>query len=224
MTIVSLFDRSGNALRPWAARGHTCLAFDLLNDDRVENYSGGGSIRYIKRDLRSLYLYRSVSFLMGWPPCDDLAVSGAKHFETKRQADPDFQKKALALAMQIPRWGKELNVPWMFENPVSALASLYRKPDHYFHPYEYGGYLPADDVHPRFPAYIAPRDAYPKKTCIWSGNGFIMPDKQPVPCPEGFSTQFKKLGGKSARTKQIRSEGPRGFLEAVYQANKGLVK
>lgn len=49
-----------------------------------------------------------------------------------------------------------------------------------------------------------------------------MPDKKPVYVEEGYSLQHKKLGGKSAKTKQIRSETPRGFARAVFEANATL--
>ena len=86
---------------------------------------------------------------------------------------------------------------------------------------DYGGYLPEDDKHPAFPEYIAARDAYTKKTCIWCGNGFKQPLFRPVPMPDEWedSKQHAKLGGKSKRTKMIRSLTPRGFARAVFLAN-----
>lgn len=51
-----------------------------------------------------------------------------------------------------------------------------------------------------------------------------MPDKLPVPVPEGYSTQHLKLGGKSERVKNIRSATPRGFAEAVFHANAPHLK
>ncbi|CNE41131.1 Uncharacterised protein [Yersinia similis] len=78
--------------------------------------------------------------------------------------------------------------------------------------------------HPTYPDYIAPRDAYPKKTCLWTGGGFVMPDKLPVSVPDGYSTQYLKLGGKSERVKNMRSATPRGFAEAVFQANAPHLK
>ena len=63
-------------------------------------------------------------------------------------------------------------------------------------------------------------DAYLKKTCIWSGNRFVMPSKKPVNVDPGYSDQYKKLGGKSLKTKNIRSATPRGFAKAVFLANK----
>ena len=163
-----------------------------------------------------------VSFVFGFPECTDMAVSGAAHFAKKLQADPDVQKNAAALAVLVQLVADEYGCAWGAENPVSVLSTLWRKPDFTFHPWEFGGYLPSDDRHPEYPEYIKPRDAYPKKTCIWCGNGFIFPDKKPVPVDPGYSDQHKKLGGKSLKTKNIRSATPRGFAIAVFEANHGL--
>ena len=66
------------------------------------------------------------------------------------------------------------------------------------------------------------QDRYNKKTGLWCSNGANMPlgitgDNAPLgdanPC-------HLKLGGKSARTKYIRSLTPRGMAIAIYQANK----
>jgi hypothetical protein len=158
---------------------------------------------------------------MAFPVCTDLAVSGAAHFERKRQIDPDFQKKAAWNAMICSSFFSKLRVPFFIENPVSVLSTLWRKPDHMFNPYEYGGYIPEDEAeHPVWPEYIAPRDAYPKKTCLWVGGGFKMPVPKPVVVEAGYSTQHRKLGGKSMKTKNIRSATPRGFAQAVFEANK----
>lgn len=46
-----------------------------------------------------------------------------------------------------------------------------------------------------------------------------MPERRPVPCPPGWSTQMRKLGGKSEKTKNIRSATPRGFSRAVQLSN-----
>lgn len=109
-------------------------------------------------------------------------------------------------------------VPWMVENPVGKLSTLWRKPDYYFHPFEYGGYMSGEEnaFHPRMPA----RDAYTKKTCLWAGNGFVMPEKNPVQHIGKFCG-WAYLGGRSERTKQLRSLTPRGFARAVFEANKG---
>lgn len=227
-TVVSLFDESGNMGRPWAEAGSSVHCFDIENTGKDVEYVGRGTITYYDLDLsqdNNIRLIAAVlkpDIIFGFPPCTDLAVSGAMHFDKKRQKNPGFQNEAVALARQVEKLGRLTNAPWFAENPVSALATLWRKPDEYFHPYEYGGYLPEDDIHPRWPDYIAPRDHYRKKTCLWTGNGFIMPPKKCLGDPGEDSIQHRKLGGKSAKTKQIRSETPRGFAIAVKEANYGL--
>jgi hypothetical protein len=225
--IVSLFDHSGNALIPWAMAGHQCYAFDLLhNGESTRTFQGGGSITFIEADLScpgtlEFIAIREPRFISAFPPCTDMAVSGARHFRAKADKDPGFQIKAARLARAAELLGQWVGCPWYAENPVSVLSSLWRKPDFSFHPWQYGGYLSEHDKHPRWPEYIAARDAYPKKTCIWAGNGFVMPRPIPVDVDPGYSTQFKRLGGKSAKTKSIRSETPRGFAQAVFEANQG---
>jgi hypothetical protein len=234
--VISLYDYTGEALKPWAEAGYTCYAFDIQHSKHNENtdtfVDSDGSITYCYADLhdpatldRLLQYYGNESdlvvFGMAFPVCTDRAVSGAAHFKAKAERDPEFQIKASNHAKWCADLFDALGVPYFIENPVSRLATLWRKPDHTFHPYEYGGYiLEEDSEHPKWPEYIAPRDAYPKKTCLWTGNGFTMPYMLPVPVEEGYSRQHKMLGGKSMKTKNIRSATPRGFAKAVYEANK----
>jgi hypothetical protein len=230
--VLSLYDFTGEALKPWAEAGYTCYAFDIQHKagaERFEKY-GEGSISYLHADLhsetnmgwiRDTWNDHHIVFGMAFPVCTDMAVSGAAHFKRKAERDPEFQTKAVNYAKWCGEMFEDLGVPYFIENPVSVLATKWRKPDHRFQPYEYGGYIPDDQAdHPRWPEYIAARDAYPKKTCLWTGGGFVMPTKVSVTVPTGYSTQHKKLGGKSQRTKDIRSATPRGFAIAVCEANK----
>lgn len=231
---IFLFDVTGFMALPWAEAGYLCYCFDgqhpegvtpsdhpnILNVgmwflNEVKPCLSGTDIASI-RDVAG----SDVDFVFGFPECTDLAVSGAAHFAKKKIADPLFQDKAMVLVRLVQLLGAALNCPWALENPVSVISSKWRKPDYKFNPYEYGGYLSEDDVHPTYPEYIKPRDAYPKKTCIWAGNGFVMPDKMSVPVRDGYSDQHKKLGGRSLKTKNIRSATPRGFARAVFLANK----
>lgn len=230
-----LFDGSGIGGLPWAEEGYTVYCFNADDGDhgsysklrcRVEH----PNIHYVNvwiDDEWCMEAAQGVSwgkpvFIAAWPPCTDMAVSGASHFKAKLEADPECQNKAAAMARIAETLGNVFNVPYMVENPVSVLSTLWRKPDFMFHPYEYGGYLPENDQHPSFPEYIRARDAYPKKTCIWAGNGFKMPEKKCVDVDKGYSIQHSKLGGKSLKTKTIRSLTPRGFARAVFQANRGV--
>jgi hypothetical protein len=228
--VLSLYDFTGEALKPWAEAGYECYAFDIQHDDQVvETYEGGGSIHYRHADLhdhthlnaiQDQFNDGSVAFAMAFPVCTDMAVSGAAHFKAKADRDPNFQSKAVSYAMWCGELFEDLGVPYYVENPVSVLATKWRKPNYTFHPYLYGGYIPQEESeHPEWPQYIAPRDAYPKKTCLWTGNSFVMPDFKPVTVEDGYARQHLKLGGKSMKTKNIRSATPRGFARAVYEAN-----
>lgn len=240
MYILSFYDVTGNAVRPWAAAGYRCYCFDIQNKGTVETFpiwreSTRGCIHYRNADLYSAQTWidleneftpDDVALVLGFPVCTDLAVSGAKHWEKKRAANPDFQIVAADHARRVAEFACHKDAPFAIENPVGALSTLWRKPNFYFHPYEYGGYLRPDEAqHPEYPDHIAPRDAYFKKTGIWCGNGFCKPQERRVdPIPRdrfGMSSQFAKLGGKSAKTKNIRSATPRGFARAVFTANNG---
>ncbi|RYH06116.1 hypothetical protein [Tropicimonas sp. IMCC6043] len=243
--VVSLFDHSGYAVRPWAEAGYICLCYDILHpaEGRIEKV-GAGEIRFIHADLnagasgwprvRNDVAGASVAMLFAWPPRDDLAVSSARHFEVKRrELGADFQERAAARATEVACLGEELGVPWMVENLISGLSRLWRKYDVIWHPYEFGGYLPEGDEHPKWPKYTAPREAYTKKTGAWTEGDFIFPERKPVepeilenpPTKTGKivrgSRHFMKLGGKSAETKEIRNLTPRGFSQAVFEANAG---
>jgi hypothetical protein len=224
---VFLYDLTGFAAQPWIEAGYECWLFDGQHPQGItrEGQLNKVGMWFEWCDIETAaYLIADivgtgVEIVIGFPECTDLAVSGAAHFDKKRSADPLFQHKATELAKLVECVGNVFGCPWVAENPVSVLATLWRKPDYSFHPYEYGGYLPENDEHPLYPEYIKPRDAYPKKTCLWSGNGFVMPEKKPVPVESGYSDQHKKLGGKSLKTKNIRSATPRGFAKALFAAN-----
>ena len=224
---VFLYDYTGIMAQPWIDAGYECWCFDGQHKLGIERdglhvkvgmwfdaYKTAEHVEQIKNIVGD-----GVCFVFGFPECTDMAVSGAAHFENKAASNPAFQAEACELARLVMQVGDAFGCKWAAENPVSVLATLWRKPDYSFHPYEYGGYLPSGDEHPVYPEYIKPMDAYPKKTCIWSGNGFVMPCKKPVNVDRGYSDQHKKLGGKSLKTKNIRSATPRGFAKAVFLAN-----
>lgn len=221
-TIICLCDLTGIMAQPWVDAGYRAVLVDpqhgvSSNDGRVERLAM--TVIEAMPRLSEIIRTENVVFVAGFPPCTDVAVSGAKHFERKREAEPHFQAKAALVAEQCRTIGAISGAPWFFENPVSVFSSIFGRPEYVFNPYEYGAYLLENDVHPHYPDIIAPRDAYPKKTCLWAGGGFTMPDQKAVDFGVGYSMQFHKLGGKSEKTKNIRSATPRGFARAVFEAN-----
>ena len=224
---IFLYDYTGIMAKPWIEAGYECWCFDGQHEPgitregnhvRVGMWFDADKVMEHASDISEM-VGPSVMMVFGFPECTHMAVSGARHFASKIERDPRIQEKAATLARLVEMVGVECNSPWGAENPVSVLSTLWRKPDFSFHPWELGGYLPECDEHPEWPEYIASRDAYPKKTCIWHGNGFVEPERKPVEVPTGYAKQHLKLGGKSLKTKNIRSATPRGFALAVFEAN-----
>jgi hypothetical protein len=241
--VISLYDYTGEALRPWADAGYDCYAYDIQHDPFTgtgEIYIMIEGIKYVRADLYDDNILLEIVarhsnkavFMSAFPPCTDLSSAGARWWKDKEKKDPLFQKKATAHVMECSLVGRALGCPFYIENPVGALSRLWRKFDYSFNPCDYGGYLPTDDVHPEWPDLIPPRDAYRKKTLLWTGHQFAMPSSDPVPhvnvtCVrkdpakgENFSPVHARTGGKSLKTKNIRSATPRGFAKAVFLANR----
>lgn len=215
--IISICDYTGIFVEQWAKDGYECFLFDIQHECRSDgniHYIGGGLEKNLGLISRLMNTYK-IKFVACFPPCTDTAVSGAAHFEAKKKKDALFQARAVTFFQLCYNIAKATGAPFFVENPVSVVSSYFRKPDYTFHPWEYGGYLQEDDVNP-LSTLIPGRDAYPKKTCLWTGNGFIMPEKKPVKEPNGYSPQYAKLGGKSLKTKNLRSATPRGFSVACY--------
>lgn len=219
--VLSLFDYTGYMVKPWLDAGYTAYIVDLQHPSGVNHDNTNPRLYRVGCDIRNGWLppketIGRIAFVMCFPECTNVAISGARHFLKKGP-------RALALSLDLFATSKEIgewsDAPYAIENPVSTFSSYCGKPDYIFDPFEYGGYLPKDDEHPQYPKYIAPRDAYPKKTCLWTGGGFIMPKPIPVQPELGFSRQHSQLGGKSLKTKNIRSSTPRGFSNAVFLAN-----
>lgn len=221
--LVSLFDTTGLAGEPFFMAGWTVIIIDILNvGERDTNSYATATLPWDILAHEQDIINLKPDLLFGFGPCTDLTVAGARHFAEKAWADPGFQDKALHLWRSVERIGEAAGCDWLGENPVGSLSTLYRKPDLVFDPWEYGGWLPEDDFHPLWPNYIEARDAYPKKTCFWLSKDFRIPVKRPVPPVvhtnergDKFSKQAAKLGGKSEKTKMIRSASPRGVFRAI---------
>ena len=232
-TILFLFNSSTYAMAPWLDDGRfNVVTVDYSDTDHADTERGDRDTRafYMSQDLSHQYAADIVadwlysrglaqpSLVVSFAPCTDLAVSGAKHFQKKLERDPECQNRAVRMA----KLAAEFGCPYAVENPVSRLATLWRRPNHYWHPWHYSGYIHRDNAeHPEFPGIIPPRDRYNKKSCLWTGKGFKLPSENATgPAPvDSDNPGWAKLGGKSARTKHIRSLTPRGFAKALYLAN-----
>lgn len=140
--------------------------------------------------------------LFAFPPCTHVAVSGASRFKDKGLSGLIDSLDAFRAAVRLAEWTR---APYFIENPVGTVSTYWRKPDYTFDPCDYGGYL------------NPPGDAYTKRTCLWTGNGFVMPRTKGVfPC-EG--SKMNRLPPSKDRA-SLRSVTPKGFARAVFEANR----
>ncbi len=223
--VVLLFNVTPFAPDPWARRGFTVHCYDLLTKEERREIVGNGVVVYHPWDSdlpgaldELVATHPHPWFVGGFPPCTDLSVAGNGWRKRKEEANPRYLDDAMARLHFVKAYADAVGAPYFIENPVGKASTLWRKPDHKFIPADYGGYLPEDDVHPVWPDKIPPNDAYSKKTLLWTGNGFIMPKRKPVPIVTSQITcsyWFKDLD----EEKIYRSATPRGFCEAVADAN-----
>lgn len=199
--VLSLYDYSGNMVRPWARAGYECYCVDIKHEGREVEEAGDGGIHYVEADIREYLPPReSYRIVFSFPPCTNLAVSGSRWFEEKGLDGLASGIKLVERAHKICRWA---DAPWMIENPVSTLSTYWRKPDYTFHPYEYDGFTARDE-------------AYSKKTCLWTSDDFVMPETRPV---EEYDDRIHLMPPTEDRGEK-RSITPEGFAEAVYLSNE----
>ena len=219
---IFLFDLTGIMAQPWLDDGYECYIVDRQHKTGIYEDPARPGLHLVGADIRNGWIppreiVDRVAFMGSFPECTNVAVSGALWFQKKGPRALALSLDLFATCRDLGEW---LGCPYFIENPVSTFSTYCGKPDHMFDPFEYGGYLPENDIHPLYPENIAPRDAYTKKTCLWAGGGFQMPKPKPVKPQTGNSLQHTKLGGKSLKTKNIRSATPRGFAKAVHSANR----
>lgn len=198
------FDYTCNMAEPWANAGYKCYCIDIQHPP---GETVTGNIVRVGIDIAKWLPPRNERFVFGayFPPCTDLAVSGARWFRDK---GINALYNAVGNFVVSCKLAEYLECPYLIENPVSTISTYWRKPDYSFDPCDYAGYL--NDPSP---------DAYTKKTCLWTGYGFIMPAIKRVEPVLG--SKMHKLPPSDDR-QNLRSATPKGFANAVFDANKPL--
>lgn len=188
-------------VRPWAEAGHDCHIVDIQHptdaclSDGITRHSE--DVRLLVHHIRAAYF----DIVFAFPPCTNLANSGARWMAEKGLGK-------LIEALEVVEACRMICVasgaPFMIENPVGQLSTYMGPPSYKFDPYEYGGYEGGEN------------DGYTKKTCLWTGGGFVMPQRRPIDGTEGSRMH---LIAPSATRADERSVTPAGFARAVFEAN-----
>lgn len=134
-----------------------------------------------------------------FPPCTDVAVSGARWFKDKGLGALIGSLRLFDVSVKLAEWS---GAPYLIENPVSTVATYWRQPDHSFDPCDYAGYPGGSD------------DVYTKRTCLWTGGGFTMPPTRRLDPVMGSKMHLLPPSDDRAA---LRSATPHGFATAVFE-------
>jgi hypothetical protein len=199
---IALFlcDKTGRMATPWLLAGYECWTVDIQHP--AGEHREGRLVR-VGADARTwLPPRRRYAFAFAFPPCTHQSVSGARWFKEKGLSGLAQGIELVERCALICQWTE---APWGLEHPVSVVSSYWRKPDFLFHPWEYAGYLSEPE-----------QENYTKKTCLWTGNGFVMPPKIPAAAPH--RNDIWRMPP-SADRGDLRSATPYGFALAVHESN-----
>jgi hypothetical protein len=191
---IALFlcELTGVMAGPWAAAGVECWCVDLQHPPGITRE--GNIVRVGADVLTFLPPRRDYLFACAFTDCTNLAVSGARWFKSKGLRGLAQGVVLASRCAEILEWTE---APFVLENPVSTLATYWRPADFTFDPCDFG-------------------DPYTKKTCLWTGGGFVMPPKSPVAPTLG--SMMHRLPPSEDR-RNLRSVTPAGFAQAVFEAN-----
>ena len=136
MRVLVACEESQTVTKELRRLGHEAYSCD------VQECSGGHPEWHLQQDVIPL-LAEPWDMIIAFPPCTDLAVSGARHFAKKR-AD-GRQQRSIEFFMRFAN----VDCPKVaIENPIGIMSSHYRKPDQIIQPYQFG-------------------DHARKSTCLW---------------------------------------------------------
>lgn len=237
-TLLSLFDYTGEWSQPFFDAGWNVIQWDMQHFNEM-------NVMLLTDVETCLDLFENVDGILAAIPCTHFAVSGAQYWKAKDQDGRtqeaiDLVHRVFQIVNLFRPTDPDYNDTffWCIENPVGRLNKMFPelpKPV-YFHPYEFAGYnnlskhdiawldairakqgidLTNDEV-----AHIWKCNAYTKKTGLWGEFNANLVKKSIAPCkgaPQGSPLQ--RLGGKSDKTKNKRSETPFGFAQAFFEAN-----
>ena len=184
LRILIACEESQEVCKAFRHRGFEAYSCDLLD------CSGGHPEWHIRDDaIKHLTLNNNYDCVIAFPPCTDLAVSGARHFEQKRK--DGRQQKSIEF---FEFFTKLPNRYVAIENPVGVMSTIYRKPDQIIQPWQFG-------------------HGETKATCLWLKN---LPLLKSTDIIAGREQRIWKLPPSKDRAK-LRSKTYPGIAQAMAE-------
>lgn len=178
LRVLVACEYSGTVRDAFIAQGHDAMSCDLLPTDVPGPHYKGDVFDVIDYPW---------DLMIAHPPCTDLSVSGARHFEAKRK--DGRQQASASFFMKLVK----LDIPMIaIENPVCIMSTLYRKPDQIIQPWQFG-------------------HGETKATCLWLKN---LPLLKHTNIVDGRENRIHKMPPSDDRWK-LRSTTFKGIADAM---------
>lgn len=180
MKVLIACEFSGIVRDAFIKRGHDAISCDLLPTERPGPHHQGSVIEILKIGW---------DLMIAHPPCTHLAVSGARWFKQKRE--DGRQQGAIDFFIAL----FDAPIPKIcIENPVGVMSSVYRGPDQYIQPWQFG-------------------HGETKKTGLWLKN---LPDLLPTNIVSGREARIHKMPPSKDRGR-LRSITYQGIADAMAE-------
>ena len=180
MRVLIACEYSGVVRDAFLGGGHEAMSCDLLPTDAPGPHYQG--------DVRDVLDY-PWDLMIAHPPCTNLSVSGARHFQAKRM--DGRQQASASFFMMLAK----VDIPKIaIENPICIMSSLYRKPDQVVQPWMFG-------------------HGETKATSLWLKG---LPKLLSTNIVEGRETRIHKMPPSEDRWK-LRSTTYQGIADAMAQ-------
>lgn len=158
--ILIACEESQTVCKAFRAKGHEAYSCDILP------CSGGHPEWHIQCPDEEWIFGEADSgdydYVIAFPPCTHLAVSGARWFPEKRK--DGRQLKAIDFFLFFTSLANVKG--WAIENPIGIMSSVYRKPDQIIQPWQFG-------------------HGETKATCLWLNGLPLLKPTNIVPGREG---------------------------------------
>ena len=180
LRILVACEESQAVTKEFRKLGHIAYSWDILS------CSGNHPEWHIKDDILN-QLHKRWDIMIAFPPCTNLAVSGARWFQQK--IVDGRQQKSINFFMAL------INAPIpriAVENPIGIMSTKYRKPDQIIQPWQFG-------------------HGETKATCLWLKG---LPKLQPTEIVKGREQKIWKMAPGPERAK-LRSKTYLGIANAI---------
>lgn len=194
LRVLVACEESQAVTKEFRALGHEAYSCDLLpSSGGHPEWHKQGSVFYQLCDDTGYHEFvcnDTWDLVIAFPPCTDLAVSGARWFPEKRANGS--QQQSIDFFKLFVKWHAHTKKHLAIENPIGIMSTEYRKPDQIIQPWQFG-------------------HGETKATCLWLHG---LPTLVPTDIVEGREQRIWKMAPGPDRAKE-RSKTYPGIAKAM---------